>query len=74
MPTMSLKPTLQDREDTEWVSAGGDSKGKVGGSVLDARERLVDGECARHMFGSLFLQVVVTHAVDNGEDTSVSGW
>ena len=69
---MSLKPTLQDREDTEWVSAGGDSKGKVGGSVLDARERLVDGKCARQMFGSLFLQVVVPHAAKKGSDTSTS--
>ena len=46
-----------------WVLAGRDSKGKVGGSVLDARERLVDGKCARQMFGSLFLQGVATHAV-----------
>ena len=28
----------------------------AGGSVLDARERLIDGECTRQMFGSLFLQ------------------
>ena len=45
------------------LSAGRDSKGWVGGSVLDARKRLIDGECARQMFGSLFLQVVATHAV-----------
>ena len=46
-----------------WVSAGRDSKGWVGGSVLDARKRLIDGECTRQMFGSLFLQGVATHAV-----------
>ena len=46
-----------------YVSAGCDSKGKVGGSVLDAGERLVDGKCARQMFGSLFLQIVGPHTV-----------
>ena len=35
---------------------GRDSKGWVGGSVLDARKRLIDGECTRQMFGSHFLQ------------------
>ena len=38
------------------VSSGRDSKGWVGGSVLDARKRLIDGECTRQMFGSLFPQ------------------
>ena len=45
-----------DRGGCKQPSWGRDSKGKVGGSVLDAGERLVDGKCARQMFGSLFLQ------------------
>ena len=52
--------------------AASDSKGWVGGRVLDARERLVDGESARHMFGSLCLQVVPAHTVNKGQDAQVS--
>ena len=37
---------------------GRDSKGWVGGSVLDARKRLIDGECTRQMFCAL-----LSHAV-----------
>ena len=58
--------------DTEWVLVASDSKGWVGGRVLDARERLVDGERARHMFGTLCLQVVVAHTVNKGKHTQVS--
>ena len=43
----------------------------MGGRVLDARERLVDGERARHMFGSLCPQGVVAHTVNKGKDTQV---
>ena len=54
-------------------SAGRDGKGWVEGSVLDAGERLVDGKCAREMFGSLFPQSVAAHAVKTKGNTSVSG-
>ena len=53
---------------------GRDSKGWVGGSVLDAGERLVDGKCAREMFGSLFPQSVKSHAVKTkGKTQALAG-
>ena len=48
----------------------GDSWGWMGGGgVLEAGERLVDGERARHMFGSLCRQEVLAHAVNKGNNT-----
>ena len=38
------------------LSEGADSRFGADGGVLDACERLVDGQCARQMFGSHFLQ------------------
>ena len=48
-PTMPLKPTLQDREDTEWVSAGRNGLGPlcVAAYLSSCREELTSNAFAR---------------------------